>query len=106
MSNEVLVAIIGGITTLSVAVAGWVFAYRLQCSSARFQRLQKRISRLETEVRARIGHERTACDWLGQLLDKSPESVKRDLRARTYARIGTRPRMAESDLSPSKELAC
>jgi hypothetical protein len=104
MSNEVLVAIVSGMTTLSIAVAGWVFAYNLQYSSARFQRLQKRVSRLETEVRARIGHERTACDWIGQLLDKSPESVKRDLRARTHARTGTRPRMAESDLSPSKEL--
>lgn len=103
MSSEVLVAIVGGITTLSVAAAGWVFAYRLQCSAARFQRLQTRIVRLETEVRARIGHERTACDWLGQLLHRTPESVKRDLRARTHATIGTRPRMAESDLSPSKE---
>jgi len=106
VSSEVLVTLVGGITTLSVAATGWVFAYRLQCSAARFQRLQKRIARLETEVRARIGHEMTACDWLGQLLDKTAVSVKRDLRARTHARIGTRPRMAESDLSPSKELPC
>lgn len=104
MSSEVLVAIVGNTTTLLVAATGWVFAYRLQCSAAKFQRMQRRIARLETEVRARIGHEKTACDWLSQLLDKTPESVKRDLRARTHARIGSRPRMAESDLSPPKEI--
>lgn len=98
MSGDVTVAIIGSTTTMVVALGGWAFAFMMQKRSSKLAQLERRIDRFSEEVRARIAMERTACEWLAEATDRTPDSIKRELRTRTKDRTGFRPRMSDSDL--------
>lgn len=99
MNETMLTALLGYLTTLLVAAGGWMFAYLMQRDAKRRARLERKLSRLEDEVRARIALEKAACEWLGELSTKTPHAAKLELRKRAQERSGLRPKMAESDLT-------
>lgn len=99
MTETLLVSLFSNIVTLLVAVGGWVFGYLMHADGKRRVQLERKISRLEDEVRARIALEKTACDWLSTLTKRSLRSVQLELRQRAQERSGLRPKLADSDLS-------
>lgn len=94
-----LTTLLGHLTTLLVAAGGWVFAYLMQRGAKRRASLERKLTRLEDEVRARIALEKAACEWLSEKTQKTPLAVKLELRKRAQERSGLRPKLAESDLS-------
>lgn len=101
MNENLLLALLGQIVTLFIAIGGWVFAYRMHNNSKRIQVLEKKIVKLENEVRSRIALEKSACDWLAEVCDRSSDAIKRELRTRTQKQSGLRPKMSPSDLDIS-----
>ena len=99
MSETLLMASVGYVVTLIVAIGGWVLGYRMQSEAKRLARLQRKISQLESEVYARIALEKSACEWLAELTGRTPEAIKRELRFRSQERSGLRPKMSVSDIS-------
>lgn len=99
MPGELWVALISSAATLLAALGGWLFAYRLNNQSKQLARREKRIAKLEQEVRARIALEKTACVWLGELGSKTPRAIQLEPRNRTQARTGLRPRFTPDDVA-------
>ena len=99
MSEVMQVSILGSSVTLLVAIGGWIFAYLMQREAKRFARQERKIKKLEEEVRARIALEKAACAWLAELTSRTADAVKLDLRRKTQERSGMRPKMSESDLT-------
>lgn len=105
MREALVAAAIGSATALPVAAGGWVLAWRMHTQEKLLHRQAQRISRLEREVRARIALEIATCAWLGELCDKSPLAIQRDLRRRTRERAGLCPRMTPRDVVPAQAQA-
>ena len=103
MSETLLVAAAGYLVTLLVAIGGWVFGYRMHSEARRLARLEKKVNRLQLEVRARIALEKSACNWVSELTGRTPEAVKRDLRSRGRELSGLRPKMSDGDLTPGQQ---
>ena len=99
MPEALWVALISSTATLLAAVGGWFFAYRLNSQSKQLAQREKRIVKLEQEVRARIALEKMACEWLGELENKTPRAIQLELRNRTQAQTGLRPRLAPADVA-------
>lgn len=99
MTETVLVALIANVMTLLVAIGGWVLTYKLQCDARRQARLERQVEKLGQEVRARIALEKAACEWLGEVTQRTAESAKRELRRRAQERSGLRPKLSDSDLN-------
>ena len=72
MTETMLTTLLGHLTTLLVAAGGWVFAYLMQRDAKRRASLERKLTRLEDEVRARIALEKAACEWLSELTQKTP----------------------------------
>lgn len=102
MEKEVLVAIIGSITTVGVAAGGWMFAWYVQKESKRREREVELIERLRKEVLARIELEEDAIKWLAELTQRPQNAVKLEVRERAEKRTDQRPTMSKShkDLIP------
>lgn len=101
MTETIQIVLLGHAVTLIVAIGGWQFAYRIHVEQKRLANQTRRIQRLEEEVRARIALEKTACEWLATLTDRTSESIKRELRARTQERSGLRPKLSSHDVNES-----
>jgi hypothetical protein len=97
-----LTALLGYLTTLLVAAGGWSFAYLMQRDAKRRRRLERKVARLENEVRARLALEKAACEWISELVNKTPRAPQLKLRNRAQERFGLRPKLADSDLSASR----
>lgn len=76
MEKEVLVAIVGSVTTVAVAIGGWVFGWLMQRDARTRERQRNQIDHLKDEVRARIEVENTASQWLAELTHKTPRASK------------------------------
>jgi hypothetical protein len=99
MTETALIALLGYLVTLLVAIGGWVFAYHIHRDAKRLDQLERKTTRLKEEVRARIALEKTACHWLGDLTARTPRSVQLELRTRNQERSGLRPKLSENDLA-------
>jgi hypothetical protein len=95
------------IITALIAVGGTLLGGMLTAFIAsrgrRYAKLEARVILLAREVAARQQEENIACDWLGELLEKSPHSVKTMLRDRTVEQYGIRPAMSPSEVSERGE---
>ena len=74
----------------------------MQRDAKRSASLERKLTRHEDEVRARIALEKTACEWLSELTEKPPHATKLERRKRLQERSGLRPKLADSDLSASR----
>ncbi|MEZ5954032.1 MAG: hypothetical protein R3C13_06950 [Hyphomonas sp.] len=105
MQTEVIVAIVGAITTFLVAVGGWVFAWILNRDTKRRTELERENERLKAktrslsdEVRARMDMEDTAVEWIAELEGLTQRQAKLQLRDKAEGIAGRRPRMSPSTL--------
>jgi hypothetical protein len=98
LEKEVIIAIFGSVTTLAVAIGGWAFAWAMQRDAKKRERQQKRIAKLEDEVRARMAEEKSASEWIAELTNKTFQAAMLELRSRTEKTSGLRPQMFPSDL--------
>ena len=73
------VALIGSSITMLVAIGGWIFSYLLQRDAKRTVQNERKITRLEDEIRARIALEKAACEWVAELTSRTSEAVKREI---------------------------
>lgn len=70
MSDELILGLVGNLVTIIIASGGWWLAYHLQKNHRLVLRLEKRIYRLEQELRARIAFEKYVC---GQIAERENE---------------------------------
>ena len=99
MSETLLISLVGYLVTLLVAVGGWVLSYRISSQARRMAKLDSKVNRLTTEVRARIALEKASCDWLSECTGRTADAIKRDLRSRAQAISGLRPKLSDSDIA-------
>ena len=99
MTESLMIAVLANVVTMLVATGGWGVAYWMQRDVRYLKRLEKKMVTFELEVRSRIALEKTACDWLAELTNRTHDAVKRELRNRARERSGLRPKLSESDLS-------
>jgi hypothetical protein len=100
MGTEIVTAIIAATSAVAGAVLGGLFPWLAQRDKKARDRDSKRIAMLEKEVRARIGLEEAAVEWIVDLKKTGEKGigVKRELRSRAQQKTGLRPKMLERDL--------
>jgi len=103
LNSDVLVALIGSVTTVLVASGGWWFAWMLHRDSKARERQEKRIEKFQEEVIARIVHEQKANEWLAQLTNGTARGVMLELRKMVEDEIGRRPQMTLREASEGKQ---
>ena len=103
MNSDVLVALIGSVTTVLVASGGWWFAWMLHRDSKTRERQEKRLEKLQEEVTSRIVHEQKANEWIAELTKGTARGVMLELRKRVEDEIGRRPQMTLREASESKQ---
>lgn len=103
MEKEVIVAIVGSLTTLAVAIGGWVFYWAMHRDAKTRDRLEKKVLKLEKEVEARMDVEKSANLWIAELAKKTPLAAMREVRKRAKATSRFSPKMSPSDLDSKVE---
>lgn len=98
MSSEVLVALIGSLTTGLVAAGGWWFAWRVHRDGREQERQQAKMQRVLNELFARAVFERKANEWIAELDGRTSESAKREIRKRVRDELGYGPEMSELEI--------
>jgi len=101
MQSEIVIALITSTATLLVSTGGWVFAFFMQRRSQNLAKLERRIGRLENEVRARIAMERVACQWISELQKTTFAQAQRQVRSRAFEQTGLRAKMSPSQIEPT-----
>ena len=74
-------------------------AYRLQRNNHYAERLEKRIHRLEQEVRARIALEKHVCTQIAEQEKRTERSVQLSLREELHQKTGMRPKLSLGDVA-------
>jgi hypothetical protein len=97
MEKEILLSLIGHLTTVLVAAGGWWFAWRLQKEKKQQERQQKQLEKMADEILARIILEERSLTFIHEKLGLRQETVKRQLRDQVDAEIGWKPRMSKSE---------
>ena len=98
MATEVIVAIVASLTTVLVAIGGWVFAWTLNRDTKRLATLERRNQELVDEVRARMHMEDVAVSWIAESEGLTEAQAKLQLRERGEKLYGSRPRMSPSQI--------
>jgi hypothetical protein len=99
--ESILSALIVGGAAIVGALIGGLFPWLTQRDQARLARAEKRVARLEEEVRARMDGEEAAVAWIAELRGRGEigDGLKRQLRDRGQQIANRRPKMSPSDLS-------
>lgn len=82
----------------SVYIGGWVYGWAMHRDANTRDRLRKRVSKLEDEVRARIEVENSANEWIAELTKKTPQGAMLEVRKRAEENSGLRPKLTPRDL--------
>ncbi|WP_430464952.1 hypothetical protein [Tabrizicola sp.] len=98
MSSEVLVALIGSLTTALVAGGGWWFAWKLHLDGKARERQQARMRRVLAELHARVVFERKANEWIAELDERTSRSAMLEIRKRVKDELGYGPDMSEQEI--------
>lgn len=96
MDQEVLLSLIGHVTTVLVAAGGWWFAWKLQAERKRQERQQKQLEKMGDEILARIILEERALAFIVAKSGDNAATIKRRLRNEVEQEIGWKPRMTKS----------
>lgn len=96
MEKDVVLAALAQITTMVVAVGGWVFAWRMQNQVKAVERLQRKVNILKADALARIEHEKLAIERLSELCPTSKSDIKEGLRKAVFVQCGVRPTLTRS----------
>ncbi len=91
MEKDVVLVAVAQITTMVVAVGGWLFAWRMQNQAKAVERLQRKVILLKTDALARIEHEKLAIERLSELCFIAKPAIKEELRQAVFVRCGIRP---------------
>ena len=97
MTNEIMLALIGSVTSLVIAAGGWVWAARQARLTLEIERLERRLDRLISDGRARVALEKVTCEYLGEQQQRPGRAIQLELRALTQQKTGLRPRLTPVD---------
>ncbi len=98
MEKDLLLAIPAHITTIVVAVGGWIFTWKMQRQARAMERLERRVKLLRAEVLARIEHENISVERLSESCAIPHQTIKVQLRDAALTRCGIRPRLTKSQV--------
>lgn len=96
MDTGIIVALI----SVSGTLAGVVISNWYNSKNKKLSKLEDRVSDLEVEILSRQYEENIACDWIAELTQQSPKTIKIELRDKTEDKHGAiyRPRMTPADV--------
>jgi len=104
MPTEVIVAIVGSVTTMVVAIGGWVFAWFIQREAKELKQLSRQVERLQrtqsdlnSEILVRIDMEDIANEEIARLDKISADAAKSRVRRLTKEKVGRSPQFSRSD---------
>lgn len=103
MNENITVALIASGAALLVAIGGWIVTYWLNRQGKKLDRQQRRIVKLEQDMRAHIAIEKEACAWLSEVNGRTEQANLPELRKRNFARTGLRPKLSLSDIRAPEE---
>ena len=98
MSSDVLVALIGSVTTVLVAGGGWWFAWKLHSEGKSLERQKAKYRNALSELHARAVFERKANDWIAELNETTSRSAMLEIRRRVKEELGYGPEMSEQEI--------
>jgi ABC-type uncharacterized transport system permease subunit len=97
MTDSIVIALIGAVTTVLVGTSSLVFSWLTQRDKAAMNQLQRKVARLRKEVIARIHFEIVANEEHAKAIGKTAKAAQLDLRDRAEERSGTRPEKSLND---------
>lgn len=98
MEKEVLIAIVGSLTAVCIAVGGWIFSWKMQDHAKDLERKEKKINRLKGQVESLKAIEAAAVDMIVKLEGKGEKGVgvRNRLRGKARERTGHPLKLPES----------
>lgn len=99
MTEATQLALLGSITSLFIAITGWITTHIANKQRKHLENLESKNEEFKSELRVRDGIENAACQWLGKKLGRTPVSIKIQLRNKADKKFGIRPKLTPRDFA-------
>lgn len=91
--KEFIVAVLPSLTSIVLAIGGWIFAWRITQDTKRTQRLEREVKDYLMEIRSRMDLEEVTNNEIAKQTGKTSIAIQRQMRDLTENDRGTRPSM-------------